>query len=182
MLVDEFDREIGTCEKLAAHQNGGRLHRAFSVFLFHPAGGNLFLQRRALGKYHFPGLWTNACCSHPRPGEPTDAAAHRRLGEELGLDTEITEAFSFVYRAEDPESGLTEHEFDHVFVGAFDGEPNLNFEETDAYRWIGREELLAELATLPENFTPWFKIALERVLEHPPVRSSLPFCLGKRRR
>ena len=164
VLVDEFDREIGTCEKLAAHWDGGRLHRAFSVFLFHPTDGRLFLQRRALEKYHFPGLWTNACCSHPRPGEATEAAAHRRLNEELGIDAEISEKFAFVYRAEDPASGLTEHEFDHVFLGTFDGEPNLNLQETDAWRWIEREDLLAELATSPENFTPWFKIALERVL------------------
>lgn len=163
VLVDESDEETGTCEKLEAHLNGGRLHRAFSVFLFHPDGG-LFLQRRAAGKYHFPGLWTNACCSHPRPGEPTDAAAHRRLGEELGIDAEIAESFAFIYRAEDPASGLTEHEFDHVFLGTFDGEPNLNLSETDAYRWISRQDLLAELEASPENFTPWFKIALERVL------------------
>ena len=163
ILVDESDREIGTCEKLEAHLHGGRLHRAFSVFLFSP-GGQLFLQRRAGGKYHFPGLWTNACCSHPRPGEATDAAAHRRLREELGIAAEITELFSFVYRAEDPASGLTEHEFDHVFLGKFDGEPNLNLEETDAWRWVEREALLAELAETPETFTPWFKIALERVL------------------
>jgi isopentenyl-diphosphate delta-isomerase len=166
ILVDESDNELGTCEKLEAHLNGGRLHRAFSVFLFHP-DGRLFLQRRAAGKYHFPGLWTNACCSHPRPGESTDAAAHRRLGEELGIDAEISEAFAFVYRAEDPASGLTEHEFDHVFLGTFDGEPNLNLSETDAYRWISRADLLVELETSPENFTPWFKIALERVLTSP---------------
>ena len=164
ILVDEADREIGTCEKLEAHLNGGRLHRAFSVFLFSP-DGRLFLQRRASGKYHFPGLWTNACCSHPRPGEITEGAAHRRLIEELGIDVEISEVFSFVYRAEDPASGLTEHEYDHVFVGTFDGEPSLNFDEADAYRWIERDNLIAELAESPENFTPWFKIALERVLD-----------------
>ena len=165
ILVDEADREIGTREKLAAHVDGGALHRAFSVFLFHPDKRRLLLQRRAESKYHFPGLWTNACCSHPRSGESTESAAHRRLGEELGIDAELTEAFAFVYRADDPSTGLTEHEYDHVFTGVFGGLPVPNPDEVGDWRWIGREAVLKELADAPERFTPWFKIALERVLQ-----------------
>lgn len=163
VLVDETDRELGTMEKIAAHEGGGRLHRAFSVFLFHPDTGQMLLQRRALGKYHFPGLWTNACCSHPRPGEATSDAAHRRLTEELGIDTELSEAFAFVYRAEDAASGLTEHEFDHVFTGTFDGDFTLNPDEVDSVRWVTLDALAAEVNEAPERFTPWFQIALPKV-------------------
>src|SRR5688572_17566304 len=127
ILVDEQDNPLGTSDKLSAHQHGGALHRAFSVFLF-DASGRMLLQQRGAGKYHFANLWTNACCSHPRPGEETIDAARRRVREELGIDVALTHAFGFVYRAEDPTSGLTEHEYDHVFVGRFEGQlaPNLD--------------------------------------------------------
>jgi isopentenyl-diphosphate Delta-isomerase len=161
ILVDADDREIGAMEKLAAHENGGSRHRAFSVFIFDTAGRWL-LQRRADGKYHFPGLWTNACCSHPRPGEPTPAAARRRLGEELGFDCPLEEAFQFEYKATCEAEGLTEHELDHVFVGTFDGEPHPAPDEVGAIRWIEPAALEAELREAPGAFTPWFKIALER--------------------
>src|SRR5262245_1821004 len=118
ILVDEQDREIGVEEKLAGHRNGGRLHRAFSVFVFN-ARGEMLLQQRSDRKYHFRGKWTNACCGHPRPGEELVSAAHRRLSEELGFDTDLREVFSFLYCAEDPDSGLTEREFDHVLIGTF---------------------------------------------------------------
>lgn len=115
ILVNEKDEPIGTMEKLEAHQKGA-LHRAFSVFLFNPKG-ELLLQRRALHKYHSAGLWTNTCCSHPRPGEETSAAAHRRLKEEMGMEADLRFMTSFQYRSEF-ENGLTEHEFDHVFIGS----------------------------------------------------------------
>ncbi|MGC4047150.1 MAG: isopentenyl-diphosphate Delta-isomerase [Armatimonas sp.] len=163
ILVTEADEEVGTQEKLAAHQNGGQLHRAFSVFLFHP-DGRMLLQCRALTKYHFGGLWTNACCSHPHPGEATPDAAARRLQEELSISAELTEAFSFVYRAEDSATGLTEHEFDHVFIGRFDGVLVPNPEEVAEVAWVEPEVLLADLAQNPTRYTPWFHIALERVM------------------
>src|SRR4051794_23646258 len=133
ILVDEHDNPVGYSAKLAAHENGGRLHRAFSIFIFN-SRGEMLLQRRAAGKYHFGGLWTNACCSHPRRGESTVDAAHKRLREELGLDTDLREIFSFTYRATDSVSGLTEHEFDHVFVGRFDGTPLPNAGEIDDWK------------------------------------------------
>ena len=109
VLVDEHARETGSTGKLAAHEAGGRLHRAFSVFVF-DSGGRLLLQRRAEGKYHFGGLWTNTCCGHPRPGEPVEDAAARRLREEMGISPALTRITGFVYEAFDPESGLTERE------------------------------------------------------------------------
>ncbi len=160
ILVDQNDVPVGTMEKLAAHQEG-RLQRAFSVFAFDKSG-RLLLQRRAPHKYHSSGLWTNTCCSHPAPGEETEAAAHRRLQEEMGFDCPLTPAGHLLYRVEF-DNGLTEHEFDHIFIGSYDGEPVLNPEETDASRWATPEELRAELLEHPERFTYWFRLALEDV-------------------
>lgn len=165
ILVDEADREIGHAEKLAAHRDGGRLHRAFSIFLF-DAQGRMLLQQRAAAKYHFGGLWTNACCGHPRRGEQLEAAARRRLREELGVTAELREAFAFVYSAEDPASGLTEREFDHVFVGRLTGQAaRPDPAEIDALRWVDCAELAGELAAHPERYTPWFAHVLERLPE-----------------
>ncbi|MDD2240487.1 MAG: isopentenyl-diphosphate Delta-isomerase [Kiritimatiellae bacterium] len=162
ILVDEQDRAIGAMEKVAAHENGGVRHRAFSVFIF-DAQGRWLLQKRADGKYHFPGLWTNACCSHPRPGEATAAAAHRRLGEELGMDCPLTERFQFEYRAVSDAVGLTEHEIDHVFTGVFDGDLNPNPDEVGEVRWVTPTDLQHDLQANPAAFTPWFKLAVPRV-------------------
>ena len=162
ILVDEHDREVGVRGKQSAHERGGVRHRAFSVFIADPAGRWL-LQRRAAGKYHFPGLWTNACCSHPRPGEATEAAAHRRLREELGFDCPLQERFQFEYRADSVAEGLTEHELDHVFTGVHGGEIHPEPEEVGEIRWVDPGALMEELRVRPDAFTPWFKIALERV-------------------
>lgn len=164
ILVDADDREVGTMGKLAAHENGGTRHRAFSVFIVDPQGRWL-LQRRAEGKYHFPGLWTNACCSHPRPGEATAAAAHRRLREELGFDCPLTERFQFEYKATSAAEGLTEHEMDHVFTGVYAGAIRFDPAEVAAVRWVEPAELNRETAAHPEAFTPWFKLALARARE-----------------
>jgi isopentenyl-diphosphate delta-isomerase len=163
ILVDEHDNPVGYETKLRAHQNGGKLHRAFSVFIFNTAG-QMLLQRRAPDKYHFGGLWTNACCSHPRRGQSLIDAAHLRLREELGFDTELQEVFSFTYRATDPTSGLTEHEFDHVFVGRFDGTLSPNAAEVDDCKWVGADELLTDVRARPAAYTPWFAAIVERVL------------------
>ncbi len=162
VLVDDQDQPLGVEAKLRAHEQGGRLHRAFSVFIFN-AAGEMLLQRRASGKYHFGGLWTNACCSHPRKGQATHDAAHLRLQEEFGFDADLRELFTFVYRAPDPTSGLTEHEFDHVFVGRFDGEPRPNPDEIGDWKWVRPDELLADVRARPQAYTPWFGLAVERV-------------------
>jgi isopentenyl-diphosphate Delta-isomerase len=161
ILVDEHDNPIGAAGKLDAHRSG-ILHRAFSVFVFDPLSGRLLLQRRAATKYHSGGLWSNTCCSHPRPGERTAAAAGRRLREEMGIDCAVNEMFSFVYRA-DLGSGLIEHEYDHVFFGLHGAEPVLNPEEADDARWVDLHELAADVRRRPEAYTFWLAVCLDQV-------------------
>ncbi len=165
ILVDENDQPLGIEDKLKAHQNGGRLHRAFSVFVFDSAG-RMLLQRRSRRKYHFGGLWTNACCSHPNPGELLEQGARARLRDEFGIDIPLTESFGFIYRAADPASGLTEHEFDHVLIGRFDGQPRPNPNEIDEWKWVEPDDLRKDVERRPQEYTPWFKICLEQVLRH----------------
>lgn len=167
VLVDGADRETGRMEKLAAHREGGRRHRAFSILLF-DEGGRWLLQRRAAGKYHFPGLWTNACCSHPRPGESVAEAAVRRLKEELGVQVELEERFAFEYRAESPAEGLAEWEYDHVLVGMLPGEAVVvpNPDEVAEVRFWTEEEIADAIAANPPSggFTPWF-LCIRRCME-----------------
>ena len=162
VLVDDADTAIGTAEKMHVHRTG-QLHRAVSVFLF-DARGWMWLQRRALHKYHSPGLWSNACCTHPRPGESVSTAAKRRVREELGSEcSRLRSLFSFVYYAP-LEDGLIEHEYDHVFAGRLDLQPTPNPQEVDAVRCISLAELRREMNAQPECFTPWLRIAVEPVL------------------
>jgi len=157
ILVDEQDREIGRAEKLSVHRGEGQLHRAFSAMVCDDRG-RVMLQKRAVGKYHFGGLWTNTCCGHPRPGETVEAAGRRRLNEEMGLDIELHEVGVFPYEADDEATGLREREIDHVLRGHFDGEPRPNPDEADAWRWASAHEIDRELADHPERFTPWFPL------------------------
>lgn len=161
VLVNEQDEPIGSMEKMAAHRSG-MLHRAFSIFLF-DAEGRVLLQQRALGKYHSPGLWSNACCSHPRPFETVLSAGQRRLEEELGTASLLQERFSFTYHAQFA-NDLQEHEFDHVLFGAFSGDLLPDPEEVRSVRWLSPEALSAELSTTPEAFTPWLVICWPQVL------------------
>ena len=131
VLVDEFDHAIGEMNKMEAHRKGA-LHRAISVLVFNNRH-EFMLQQRSLAKYHSPGLWTNTCCSHPRPGEATPMAAHRRLKEEMGFECQLNKAFDFIYKTEF-ENGLTEHEFDHVYIGYYDRDPIVNPEEANGFR------------------------------------------------
>jgi isopentenyl-diphosphate Delta-isomerase len=162
VLVDEHDEPLGTAEKLAAHLDGGRLHRAFSIFLF-DRSGRVLLQQRAGSKYHFASLWTNACCSHPRPGEDVEAAARRRLFEELGVEVELVRLFSFLYSAEDPISGLVERELDHVFAGRIEGDLRPCSEEVSAVAFEDFDAVERSCARRPERFTPWFPLALREL-------------------
>jgi isopentenyl-diphosphate Delta-isomerase len=159
VLVDEQDNEIGIAEKLEAHEKG-LLHRAFSVFIFNEKG-ELLLQQRADHKYHSPNLWTNTCCSHPRQGEAVKDAAVRRLKEEMGLSLELEKKFDFIYKAEF-DNNLTEHEFDHVFVGNTDQNPILNTEEAKSFKWKSISEIKHDMVLFPYSFTAWFKIAILR--------------------
>jgi isopentenyl-diphosphate delta-isomerase type 1 len=168
ILVNEADEAIGTMEKMEAHEKAV-LHRAFSVFVF-DTHGRMLLQRRAMSKYHSGGLWTNSCCSHPREGETTLEAAHRRLQEEMGFDCPLEARFNFIYRAE-LDQGLTEYELDHVFTGIHEGEIHLNTVEVMEYRYISWADLDAELTEDASQYTEWFKIALPEVRKQLSVSS-----------
>jgi isopentenyl-diphosphate delta-isomerase len=170
ILVDVYDSEIGIMEKMEAHKQAV-LHRAFSVFLFNPQG-KMLLQQRALTKYHSAGLWTNTCCSHPRPGETLENAVSRRLMEEMGISAKVSKAFDFIYQAELPDH-LNEHEFDHVFIGNFDDEVRPNHLEVANFVYQSIEEIAANLQSHPEKYTVWFKIAFPKVVEWYQSNSSL---------
>lgn len=159
ILVDTNDRPLGTMPKMEAHEKAV-LHRAFSVFILNKKG-ELLLQQRAWEKYHSPGLWTNSCCSHQRKGESNLEAGNRRLEEEMGMEADLEELFSFIYKAPF-DNGLTEHELDHVLLGYSDSDPNINSDEVAAFRWAPLETIAAEMQADPDQFTAWFKIIFDR--------------------
>ena len=160
ILVDKKDRAIGTGEKMQVHK-AGKLHRAFSIFVFN-SRGELLLQKRASGKYHSGGLWTNTCCSHPRAGEKLEQAVHRRLKQEMGFDCPLKEAFSFIYKVRF-EDGIYEHEFDHVFVGRHEGTPAPNPEEVEGWKRVSMKELKKDIRKNPGNYTYWLRIAVGKL-------------------
>jgi len=160
ILVDEFDNPIGTEEKLKAHEDGV-LHRAFSVFIF-DTSGKMLLQKRASEKYHSGGLWTNTCCSHPKPNELTLDAANRRLMEEMGMKSELHYCFSFQYKAE-LDSDLIENEFDHVFIGVTDDLPILNTNEAEGFKYMETEQVIDAMEENPKDYTEWFKICINEL-------------------
>lgn len=171
VLVNERDEELGTMGKLEAHRLGV-LHRAFSVFLFDEKG-RLLVHQRADGKYHSPGLWTNTCCSHPRPGESVLEAAQRRLIEEMGIDTPLEQKFSFVYKAKF-ENGLTEHELDHVLFGIWYGPAKPDPQEAQDWKYIPLDELDADMERYPEHYTIWLRTCWDRVCEQRRLRNVSP--------
>ena len=162
VLVDLNDQPLGKMEKMEAHEKG-ILHRAFSAFIFNDKN-ELILQQRAFSKYHSPGLWTNTCCSHPRDGEDTEVAVHRRMIEEMGFDCPVHEVFHFTYKA-DVGQGLTEHEFDHVFIGKYNHKPTINPEEVNEWKYMKMVEIRKDMQQNPEKYTVWFRIAFDKV-EH----------------
>ena len=163
ILVDNNDNQIGLMPKLEAHEKGV-LHRAFSVFIFNN-DGELMLQRRALTKYHSPGLWTNTCCSHQRDGESNISSGKRRLNEEMGFDTKLFEKTSFIYKAKF-DNGLIEHEFDHVLVGNYNHSPIINSIEVDSWKWMSLENVKKDIKDHPGNYTAWFKIIFEKYYKY----------------
>lgn len=162
ILVDQNDNKVGLMEKMEAHEKG-LLHRAFSVFVVNSAG-ELMMHQRAFEKYHSGGLWTNTCCSHPRDGETTEEAVHRRLQEEMGFDCEVRKMFDFIYKAE-LDLGMTEHELDHLFIGYYDGLPQINKNEVAAWKWMSIDDVKSDIEAAPQNYTEWFKIVFERFVE-----------------
>ncbi len=157
ILVDENNRKIKEGDKMNVHKSA-KLHRAFSVVIFN-SKKEMLLQKRASGKYHCGGLWTNTCCSHPRPGEKTKTAAKRRLKEEMGFETPLHKVFSFIYKEKVGE--LTEHEFDYVFVGSYDGEVKPNKREVEDYKYLSLDEIKRDIKKNPSHYTPWFKIIMK---------------------
>ena len=160
ILVDENDKQIGAAGKLETHEKG-LLHRAFSIFVKNNKD-EMMLQKRAVGKYHSEGLWSNTCCGHPRSGEELMLAAHRRLKEEMGFDCPLNEIFSFIYQ-KNLDKGLKENEFLHVFIGEYDNVPILNPEEASDWRWATPDEIKSNVSKNPDNYTYWFKIVLEKM-------------------
>lgn len=160
ILVDYLDRPTGKMEKLEVHEKG-LLHRAVTVYVFN-SRHELLLQRRASGKYHCGGLWSNTCCGHPYPQEATRAAAERRLREEMGLTLTLTPVFELSYNLP-LSNGLTEHEYGHVFFAISDEQPNLNPEEADAWCYRSVAQIQRDIAQHPAQFTPWFLYTFARI-------------------
>lgn len=163
ILVNENDEQIGTMPKMEAHEKAV-LHRAFSVFVFNEKN-ELMLQQRASHKYHSPSLWTNTCCSHQRVGESNIDAGMRRLKEEMGFVTELKDSIAFIYKAPF-DNGLTEHEFDHILVGHFNGEPKINIQEVADWKWMSLETVKNDIKTNPGFYTEWFKIIFDKYYQH----------------
>jgi len=163
ILVDENDSPIGTMEKMEVHQKA-LLHRAFSIFIFN-GKGDMVLHQRAANKYHSAGLWTNACCSHPREGQETIEAAEKRLQQEMGFTIPLKKAFEFTYKAA-LDNGLTEHEYDHVFIGYYDGAIQPDEDEVKDFCFVSMDEIKASIQSHPQKYTEWFKIAFPKVEEY----------------
>ena len=164
ILVDEHDNALGTQEKLRAHQNGGQLHRAFSLFI-RDDQDRILLQRRAQNKYHCPGLWSNSCCSHPQPGMSLLRCAQKRLQEELGFNTPLRKIGTMTYHL--PLSkGLTEREFDHIYLGRYDGAVAPDPSEVQDYKWVRLIELEQDIQAHAENYTPWLLKILPVLIDH----------------
>jgi isopentenyl-diphosphate Delta-isomerase len=163
ILVDENDQQIGLMNKLEAHEKAV-LHRAFSVFVLNEKN-EVMLQKRAAHKYHSPLLWTNTCCSHQREGETNIQAGKRRLLEEMGFVVDLKEMFHFIYKAPF-DNGLTEHELDHVMIGYYNGEPNINLEEVDDWTWMSVDYIKEDMQNNPDLYTVWFKIIFNEFYHH----------------
>ncbi|PYG88032.1 isopentenyl-diphosphate delta-isomerase [Ruminiclostridium sufflavum DSM 19573] len=162
VLVDQYDNEIGSEEKLKVHTIG-KLHRAFSIFIFN-SKKELLLQKRAKCKYHSGGLWSNTCCSHPNLEENLELAIHKRLEEEMGFDCKLQEVYSFIYK-EQFDNGLIEHEYDHVYIGNFDGLPRPNHSEVEVVKWENIDFIAEDIVINPEKYTCWFKITFKDVVK-----------------
>ena len=163
ILVNDHDEWVGAADKMKAHKEG-LLHRAFSVFVIN-SNNEVLLQQRAPDKYHSGGLWTNTCCSHPRVGESTHAAAHRRLQEEMGFDCEVEQIFTYKYKAP-VGNELTEHEYDHIYIGFYDGDVQINKQEVEDHKYLPVSEVSCWLEKRPEHFTQWFRMIWPEFLKY----------------
>ena len=163
ILVDAYDNEIGLMEKMEAHEKGA-LHRAFSVFIFN-SKGDIILQKRSREKYHSGVLWSNTCCSHPRPGESLSEATNRRLMEEMGMSTELFHTFSFQYKSK-LDHNMIENELDHVFIGYSNDIPEPNKDEVEGYCYMSPDVLGMGFEKHPEEYTEWLKICFKELMNY----------------
>ncbi len=164
VLVDNEDNNLGLKEKIETHKLPVPLHRAISIIVLNNTG-QMLITKRASTKNTWPDFWSNACCSHPRQGETPEAAAKRRLKEELGFTTDLEFLFKFVYEVKfNDEWG--EHELDHVFLGYYDGPVDVTPEEISEYKFVDIDELKHDMEKHPEKYTPWFKLMFKRVMYH----------------
>lgn len=170
VLVDEANEVLGYMGKLEAHKLG-LLHRAISIIIFNNEG-EMLIQQRALTKYHWAGIWSNTCCSHPRKDETFQQAAERRLFEELGFNAPLEEEFHFIYKAVDKDSGLTEHEYDTVFTGVFNDDFEFNKDEIHDVKWISIDDLMEDIAENPDKYSFWFKIILDEMKKRGTIETS----------
>jgi len=159
ILVDEKDNEIGTMEKMEAHQKG-LLHRAFSVLVFN-SKGEMLLQQRAISKYHSGGLWTNTCCSHPQPGETIEQAGKRKLMQEMGFSCDLSFSHKFVYKVQ-LDNDLIEYEWDYILIGYYDGVPSINASEAQAWKYASVKSIQQDAIKNPDRYTCWFKLILKQ--------------------
>lgn len=162
VLVDKKDKKIGEDYKIKVHKEG-KLHRAFSIFIFNSKGETL-LQKRSFKKYHSGGLWSNACCSHPNLKENIVSSARKRLKEEMGFNCKLKEIFSFIYKAK-LNKKFIEHEFDHVLIGKFNGKPKINTNEVEDFKWVNYKFLIDDVKKHPQNYTYWFKKCYKKVIK-----------------
>jgi isopentenyl-diphosphate delta-isomerase type 1 len=171
-LVTPNDHAVGICPKIYAHQHG-LLHRAFSIFIHKKVEQQIFvlLQKRHPSKYHSGNLWTNTCCSHPRPYETLEEATNRRLQQEMGIQTLLIHQGSFVYRHQFS-NGLIEHELDHVWTGEYqEKKEKIEYDpqEICEIRWASLEQIHQELIHTSYSFTPWFRQAFS--VAYPSLRA-----------
>lgn len=161
VLVNENNEVLGLMPKMEAHEKG-LLHRAISILIYN-SKGEMLIQQRAKTKYHWALIWSNAVCSHPRENESFQSAAERRLQEELGINCSLSQIYRFIYKAQDEQTGLIEHEYDVVFRGDYDGKIPFNPEEVEAVKWISETELREDIANQPNKYSFWFKEILKAI-------------------
>ncbi|TSC57993.1 MAG: isopentenyl-diphosphate delta-isomerase [Candidatus Peregrinibacteria bacterium Greene0416_19] len=165
ILSNEAGSPYGTADLLEAHTGQGKLHKAFSVYVFRKAGSEILIQQRSAQKMLWPLIWANTCCSHPFEGETPSQAGERRLQEELGFTTPLTEQGTFVYRAEDPGRGV-EHEHVTILTGETDGaDIRPDPAEVAAWKWISLSELAMDMEQNPDQYAPWFHRGLRHIID-----------------
>ncbi|HRH93172.1 MAG TPA: isopentenyl-diphosphate Delta-isomerase [Candidatus Peribacteria bacterium] len=165
-LVDEEGTPLGEADLLEAHTGKGKLHLAFSVYVFRNGRKEILIQRRSDKKMLWAGVWANTACSHPFPDESPAEAGERRLKEEMGFTTPLVAHSDYVYRAECPNGKGVEHEYVTMLVGYCpDADVQPNPDEVSDWKWMSTDKLLKDFESNPEQYTPWFHLGLPKLLK-----------------